>query len=107
GEYARRLAGDVRFELEEIPLPRRGRGDVARHIADEAAALRRRLDKYPGSLRVALEVEGRSMTTEMLTAKLSALRDEGRDLALLVGGPDGLCPALSRECDERWSLSAL
>lgn len=106
-EYARRLAGDVRLELEEIPMPRRSKGDVARNMTDEARALRKRLEKYPGILRVALEVEGRIMTTDTLTAKLSAQRDEGRDVALLVGGPDGLCPDLSRECDERWSLSAL
>lgn len=106
-EYARRLGGDLRLELEEIPMPRRGKGDTARNIADEAKAFRKRLDKYPGILRVALEVEGRMMSTETLCAKLADQRDLGRDVALLAGGPDGLCPELSRECDERWSLSKL
>ena len=106
-EYARRLAGDVRLELEEISMPKRGKGDVRSCIAEEAVALRKRLDKYPGILRVALEVEGRRLDTPAISDKLAALRDQGRDMALLVGGPDGLDPALSQQCDEQWSLSAL
>ncbi len=106
-EYARRLAGDVRLELEEISMPKRGKGDVSGLISEEAAALRKRLDKYPGILRVALEVKGRRIDTHGLRDKLASLRDEGRDMALLVGGPDGLDPALSASCDEQWTLSAL
>lgn len=106
-EYARRLAGDVRLALEEITMPKRGKGDVQGCIQDESQALRKRLDKYPGVLRVALEVGGRRLDTPALASKLATLRDEGRDLALLVGGPDGLDPALSRQCDEQWSLSDL
>ncbi|MBQ0755163.1 MAG: 23S rRNA (pseudouridine(1915)-N(3))-methyltransferase RlmH [Gammaproteobacteria bacterium] len=106
-EYARRLAGDVRLELEEIPLPKRGKGDAHQCIADEAKALQKRLDKYPGILRVALEVGGRRIDTHGLSDKLATLRDQGQDMAILVGGPDGLDPALSKSCDERWSLSDL
>lgn len=106
-EYARRLAGDVRLELEEISMPKRGKGDVGGLVSDEASALRKRLEKYPGILRVALEVKGKRLDTHGLSSKLAGLRDEGRDMALLVGGPDGLDPALSASCDEQWSLSAL
>jgi len=106
-EYARRLAGDVRLELEEISMPKRGKGDVGGQVSDEASALRKRLEKYPGILRVALEVKGKRLDTHGLSSKLAGLRDEGRDMALLVGGPDGLDPTLSASCDEQWSLSAL
>ncbi|MDF1782015.1 MAG: 23S rRNA (pseudouridine(1915)-N(3))-methyltransferase RlmH [Alcanivoracaceae bacterium] len=106
-EYARRLAGDVRLELEEISMPKRGKGDVQNCISEEAVALRKRMDKYPGVLRVALEVGGRRLDTHKLCDKLSGLRDQGRDMILLVGGPDGLQPELSKSCDEQWSLSDL
>lgn len=106
-EYARRLAGDVRLELEEISMPKRGKRDIGACIDDEAQALRKRLDKYPGILKVSLEVDGRRIGTPALHDKLVGLRDQGQDMALLIGGPDGLDPALSQSCDEQWSLSDL
>jgi 23S rRNA (pseudouridine1915-N3)-methyltransferase len=105
-EYRRRLAGDIRFEIEEIPLPKR-RGDTASLISEEAEALRKRLQKHPGIHTVALEVLGRVMDTPQLAKKLQTLRDQSQDMALLIGGPDGLDPQLSRQCHEQWSLSAL
>lgn len=106
-EYQKRLAGDIRLEVEEVAMPRRDGRPVAKLIQAEAEALEKRLGKYPGASRVALEVTGRRLDTHGLSTRLGRLRDEGRDLVLLTGGPDGLCPALSRRCDERWSLSDL
>jgi 23S rRNA (pseudouridine1915-N3)-methyltransferase len=105
-EYRRRLAGDIRLDIEEIPLPKR-RGDTGALIAEEAELLRRRLQKYPAIHSVALEVLGKPVDTPTLAKKLQTLRDQSQDLALLVGGPDGLDPGLSRQCHEQWSLSAL
>jgi 23S rRNA (pseudouridine1915-N3)-methyltransferase len=105
-EYRRRLAGDIRLEFEEIPLPKR-RGDTGALISEEAASLRKRLQKYPGVHCVALEVLGRHIDTPQLARKLGTLRDQSQDMVLLIGGPDGLDPALSRQCHEQWSLSAL
>ena len=106
-EYQKRLAADIRLELEEVAMPRRDGRPVERLIQSEAEALEKRLAKYPGACRVALEVAGRRLDTQGLSKRLGRLRDEGRDLVLLTGGPDGLCPALSHRCDERWSLSDL
>lgn len=92
-QYARRFGRGVRFELIEIPLAR--------------AAERMRAAIGAGDYRVALEVEGRAMTTPQLAKWLAARMASGRDLALLVGGPDGLDPDLSKQADFRWSLSPL
>jgi 23S rRNA (pseudouridine1915-N3)-methyltransferase len=92
-DYARRFGRGLRFELVEIPL--------AREAARMRAALRER------EFVVALEVTGRSFTTPALAQWLAARMAAGRDLALLVGGPDGLDPALSKSADLRWSLSPL
>lgn len=106
-EYQKRLPADMSLELEEIPLPKRTRGAVSDLVRAEGQALEKRLDKYPGAHRVALEVTGKRLTTPDLSQRLGTLHDLGQDLALLVGGPDGLCPQLSAAANERWSLSAL
>ncbi|MEQ3725161.1 23S rRNA (pseudouridine(1915)-N(3))-methyltransferase RlmH [Alcanivorax sp.] len=106
-EYQKRMPPDMRMLLEEVPMPKRGKGDSASQIRTEADALRKRLDKYPGAKTVALEVNGRALDTHALSRKLGELKDVGQDLVLLVGGPDGLCPQLSASAQERWSLSNL
>ncbi|MBZ2189993.1 23S rRNA (pseudouridine(1915)-N(3))-methyltransferase RlmH [Alcanivorax sp. JB21] len=106
-EYAKRLAGDIRFEVEEIPLPKRSGQDTPALIRQEADTLRKRLAKHPGARTVALEVTGRRITTPKLADELGRLRDLGQDLSIIVGGPDGLCPTLSGSCDMQWSLSDL
>ena len=106
-EYQKRMPPDMRLILEEIPMPKRGKGDAGGQIRAEADALRKRLEKYPGAKTVALEVNGRALDTHALSRKLGELKDVGQDLVLLVGGPDGLCPQLSASAHERWSLSNL
>ncbi|MBM7332561.1 MAG: 23S rRNA (pseudouridine(1915)-N(3))-methyltransferase RlmH [Alcanivorax sp.] len=106
-EYQKRMPPDMRLELEEIPLPKRSRGDTAALVRAEGEALEKRLEKHPTAHRVALEVTGRALDTPALSEKLATLRDLGQDLAILVGGPDGLCPRVSAAAHERWSLSSL
>ena len=93
GEYAKRLKGGIRFELVEIPL--------AKQHARMRAAI------GPRDFTVALEVGGRAMTTPELARWLAGRLADGRDLALLVGGPNGLDPEISAQADLRWSLSPL
>ena len=92
-EYARRFGRGLRFELVEIPLAR------------EAERMRAAI--ADGDYVVALEVGGRAMSTPELAQWLSARMAGGRNLALLVGGPDGLDAGLSSRADFRWSLSPL
>lgn len=56
---------------------------------------------------VALEVAGASMSTEKLSAWFAERLREGRPLALLIGGPDGLAPECLKRADQSWSLSPL
>ena len=88
-EYAKRLVG-IRLELVEIP-PRRS---VLKLIA-------------PRDFVVALEVTGRAMTTAELSRWLETRLAGGRDLAFVIGGPDGHAPELLERADFRWSLSPL
>ncbi len=92
-DYARRFGHGLKFELVEIPLAR------------EAERMRKALRE--GDYVVALEVQGRAMTTPDLARWLAARMADGRDLALLIGGPDGLEASVSESADFRWSLSPL
>ena len=60
-----------------------------------------------GALVVALEVGGRAWDTETLSARLGDWMQGGRDLALLVGGPEGLSAECLARAELRWSLSPL
>ena len=61
----------------------------------------------PGATVIALDVRGKAWCTEGLATRLQEWLQGGRDIALLVGGPDGLADACLQRADLRWSLSAL
>ena len=103
-DYAARLPPELKFELREIPVTQRT-PDVRRAIAEEGRRMLGAIDE--GMYVVALEVQARSMTTEQLSAWLAKRMQEGRDVALLIGGPDGLDPACRERADQQWSLSPL
>ena len=56
---------------------------------------------------VALDVRGKSYTTEALARQLGDWLAGARAVALLIGGPDGLAPDCLKRADARWSLSPL
>ena len=105
-EYSRRLPPEIRFEIRELALGKRGKNaDIARAMAEEGDAM---LAAIPARDRViALDVRGRSLSTEQLAGKLAAWQMEGDDVSLLVGGPDGLDARCLDRAAEKWSLSAL
>ncbi len=105
-EYAKRLPRECRLVLHEILAGRRTQGaDLARIVEQEGA---RQLAAIPaGSRVVALDRGGRRMDTEQLAAELKKRLAGGQDLALLVGGPEGLARACLQRADEAWSLSPL
>ncbi|GAA0557604.1 23S rRNA (pseudouridine(1915)-N(3))-methyltransferase RlmH [Halomonas salifodinae] len=105
-EYRKRLPRDFALEIVEIAPGTRGKNsDPARAIAQEAERIRERLKG--NEHLVALEVGGKPWSTEQLAREAEDWRLEGRDVALLVGGPDGLEPGLSASAHQRWSLSPL
>ncbi|WP_110710327.1 23S rRNA (pseudouridine(1915)-N(3))-methyltransferase RlmH [Salinicola sp. CR57] len=105
-EYRKRMPREMPFEIVEIPAGSRGKNaDVARAIQTEGD---RMLEKLRDQERiVALEVKGAAWTTEQLSRQLDAWRLEGQDIALVVGGPDGLDPRVVTRARHSWSLSAL
>ena len=104
-EYASRLTADYRLELKEIALGQRGSGSPVQAIAKEGE---RMLASLPaGTYVVALQVGGKSLSSEQLARFLETRARDGRDIAFCIGGPDGLAPEVDARAEMRWSLSAL
>ncbi|MDH3378980.1 MAG: 23S rRNA (pseudouridine(1915)-N(3))-methyltransferase RlmH [Gammaproteobacteria bacterium] len=104
--YAKRLPRYWHLELLEIPLGKRtASSDVARAVTEEGD---RMLAAIGASSRVvAFDERGRSMATEELAKQLATWMADAQDVALLIGGPDGLADSCRRRADEIWSLSNL
>ena len=105
-DYARRMPPELPLELTEIPMAHRGKNpDIARLMQRESDAI---LSAAGTRDRVvALEVGGRPWSTEKLASQLESWQQDGRDVAFLVGGPDGLADACRQRADQQWSLSPL
>jgi 23S rRNA (pseudouridine1915-N3)-methyltransferase len=104
-EYAGRLPGKL-LQLVELPLGTRTKaGDPRRAQVEESE---RMLKAIPDdAFVVALDPRGRSFSTETLAERLDGWMQAGRDVAFLIGGPEGLGEGCLGRSDERWSLSEL
>ena len=105
-EFAKRLPADGRLELIEVKAEPRDSGkNTAQMMAAEAQRLRAALPK--SAWTVVLDERGQRRTTEQLAERWRAWRLLGRDVALVLGGADGLDPSLKAAADETLRLSDL
>ena len=105
-EYQKRLNHSVKLLLEEVPLANRNRyPDASAAKAQEAKKINHVIK--PNDHVVALEVTGKSWSSEQLAEQLSRWQHLGCDVALLVGGPDGLDSHCLTRAQQQWSLSSL
>ena len=105
-EYSRRFPRDMPLELIEIAAGKRGKNaDIKRILELEGEKMLAAVPK--GSRIVTLEVTGANWSSPMLAGKLTDWQRDGRDVCLLVGGPEGLAPACIAASEAKWSLSAL
>jgi 23S rRNA (pseudouridine1915-N3)-methyltransferase len=105
-EYRKRLSHWLPLDLVEVEPGLRGKGrDAARAMADEGARVLAAVPK--GALVVALDGRGREWSSEELAQRLQHWRNGGRDLALLIGGPEGHAADVLDAAGERWSLGPL
>jgi 23S rRNA (pseudouridine1915-N3)-methyltransferase len=105
-DFQKRLRTPLVLELHEIAVAqRRPAENPARAIAREGEDMLALVGK--DDFVIALEVGGKSMSTEQLSSWLAQRLQGGRPLALLIGGPDGLAAACRERADFSWSLSPL
>lgn len=105
-EYLRRFPADFSVSFTEIAPGKRGKNaDIQRILNKEGEQMLAAVGK--GNRIVSLEVNGKSWTTPMLANQLEQWQMDGRDVSLLIGGPEGLAPECVTAAEQRWSLSAL
>ena len=105
-DYARRLPPECRLQLVEIPAGKRSKGaDLPRLMKQEGKRMCMAIPR--GALVIALEQRGQAWDTPRLAQKLKEWLQGGRDVALLVGGPEGLAAECLARADVAWSLSPL
>lgn len=105
-EYERRFSQEVSLSLTEVPAGKRGKNaDISRILQKEGELTLSAIPK--GNRIVTLEVTGKPLTTPQLANHLSKWKMDGRDVSLLIGGPEGLAPTCIQASEQKWSLSAL
>lgn len=103
--YMGRLPALYGFRLIEIPLSERRSVDARQARREEG---RRILGAVPPGARIiCLDERGQPRSSRDLADRLSAWRQDGQDVALLIGGPDGLDDDCRQAAAESWSLSSL
>ena len=104
-DYAKRFPPELRVELKAIKTEPRTSKTVEAIYAAERERIEAAIPK--GSRVVALDERGTALTTAALAAKLRQWQLDADDVALVIGGPDGLDPGFRQAADERIRLSDL
>jgi 23S rRNA (pseudouridine1915-N3)-methyltransferase len=105
-EYQKRLTYWLPFELVEIAPGHRGKGrDASTAQFDEGQRVIAALPKQANI--ILLDGHGRNYSSEQLAVRLEHWRQQGRDLAFLIGGPEGHSPEVIAKAEEQWSIGAL
>ena len=105
-EFAKRMPADARLDLVEIKAEPRDAGKTPQQMMTaEAQRLRAALPK--GARVVALDEQGQRRTSQQLAERLRSWQGLGCDVAMLIGGPDGLHAPLKAAADETLRLSDL
>ena len=105
-EYSKRLPREWQVQWVEVALAKRGRDTNAAKLCESEGV--QLLKAIPaGDQVVALDVKGKRLSTEQLADRLSQWQMSAQNYSILIGGPDGLSPAVLERADMRWSLSDL
>ena len=104
-DYAKRFPSELKVELKAVKTETRGSKTLEALYAAERQRIEAAIPR--GARIVALDERGTSLTTMALAGKLKAWQLEADDVALVIGGPDGLDPAFRQSAHERIRLSDL
>lgn len=105
-DFAKRFPAECRLELKAVKAePRTGGKTPAAMMLSEAERIEAAVPK--GARRVILDERGERRTTAQLAQRLRFWLGDGRDVALVIGGPDGLDATLKQSADETLRLSDL
>jgi len=105
-EYAKRMPSESKIKLVEIAAGKRGKNsDIKRLTQQEGEKM---LAAIPKNAKViALDVLGKALSTQELAQELKAWQGSGQDIAILIGGPEGLAEDCLKKAQQKISLSKL
>ena len=105
-EYAKRMPRECDLVLKEITPGKRGKNsDVSRIVRDEGE---RMISAIPVNTQViTLDIPGKPWTTPELSSAMKRWMESGQNVALMIGGPEGLSDSVRNLAAESWSLSKL
>jgi 23S rRNA (pseudouridine1915-N3)-methyltransferase len=104
-EYLKRMPRELPASVSEIKPEPRGSKTREQLLAAEKVRIREALTA--GTRIVVLDEKGDDLTTLKLARRLEAWMQDGRDVALLIGGADGLDEEFKQQADDRMRLSSL
>lgn len=105
-DYAKRMPADCSIELKEVkPEPRTSGKTPAQMMQAEAKRIEAAIPTH--ALKVVLDEHGKDITTMQLAKHLEQWKFSGQDIALIIGGPDGLDPSIKNAGDMKLRLSSL
>ncbi len=105
-DFTRRMPPEITIVSKLLPLITRGKNpDIARIKRDESLKLQQAIPD--GCIRVLLDVTSKRVTTEKFAHMLKQWMQSGQDVAIVIGGPDGVADEFRQQVDTRLSLSDL
>jgi len=104
-DYAKRFPPELKVELKAVKTETRGSKTIDQLLAAERDRIEAAIPR--GTRVVALDERGTSLTTVALASRLKGWQLASDDVALVIGGPDGLDPAFRSAAHERIRLSDL
>jgi 23S rRNA (pseudouridine1915-N3)-methyltransferase len=104
-DYAKRFPAELRLELKAVKTEPRGSRTVEQLMAAERERIEAAIPR--GTHVVALDERGTALTTAALATRLKTWQLDASDVALVIGGPDGLDPAFRAAAHERIRMSDL
>jgi 23S rRNA (pseudouridine1915-N3)-methyltransferase len=104
-DYAKRFPPELKVELKAVKTEPRGSKTLETLLAAERERIAAAIPK--GARIVALDERGTNLTTKALAQRLTDWQLSGDDVALIIGGPDGIEPAFRQAAHERVRLSDL
>lgn len=104
-DFAKRFPPEMRLELKALKAEARNGKSAEQCMAAEATRIDAAVPR--GTRRVLLDERGSRLTSTQLAERLGFWRGDGRDVAFVIGGPDGLAPSVKATADETLRLSDL
>lgn len=104
--YLSRICGNTNASLIEIPAQKRGKGShISTILTQESAAIEKKL--APTTRLICLDRIGKTYSSIALAKRITQWQQLGESISWVIGGPEGIDPALLSRADEKWSLSEM